>query len=214
MRFFKIFVFLIPYCGYWEIQIAMAGLNHFTMWLGYILLVIHMNMVSPINNIDRYLSLSLRPSDRTLLQKTQISPSETWWFHLLHNVTNLHWGQEGPNRWSSEWSRRDSPNPLSSLCKNGYPMQPLMSHNDPISPLLSFSCYWPRGQESKLVISPQYPTPLQSAICPSPLLPIPTIKVIVREVQEHAINKKSLLPNILSSSPPASTLIPPARVVG
>jgi len=47
--FVKVFVFLIPCCG---IPVAMAGLNHFTIPLGYIFLAFHKDN-SFLNSLDR-----------------------------------------------------------------------------------------------------------------------------------------------------------------
>lgn len=56
-------------------------------------------------------------------------------------------------------SRRDPPNPLRFLRENRCPMQPLMSHNDPISPLLSpfipLAAGFPESKMVKMALSPQ-----------------------------------------------------------
>jgi len=63
----KAFVFLIPYYEFCGNPVVMAGLNHFTTQLSYILLVIRIIIAFPMNNSNRYLLSLLCSIDRILL---------------------------------------------------------------------------------------------------------------------------------------------------
>jgi len=73
-------------------------------------------------------------------------------------------------------SRRDPPNPLRFLRENRCPMQPLMSHNDPISPLLSpfipLAAGFPESKMVKMALSPQLSYHAAQCCMPPPPSPL------------------------------------------